>query len=92
MKPGTIIKLPDGRIGTIVYHSLTGYGFIWGQHTVPTEKLLESCPLFDGENDPDVEKYQPQAMLREPVMTERLGIECVGEDYEIVAEAGTEQA
>ena len=82
--PGTIIKLPDGRIGTVVYSSLEGYGIIWGKHQVPVQKLLESCPLFDEENDPEVEKYTPQALLREPEMTEKLGLECVGEEYEIL--------
>jgi len=83
MKPGTIIKLPDGRIGTVVYHGLDGYGIIWGAHTVPVEKILETCPLFSRDTPPEMLEYEPQAMLREPYTTK---IECVGEEYEIIEE------
>ena len=88
MKPGTIIKLPDGRIGTIVYHGLTGYGFIWGKHEVPIDKILETCPLWEKSIPIDLLQYQPQAMLRKPEMSELLKIDCVGENYEIVEVSG----
>ena len=31
MTPGTVVKLPDGREGTVVYHGLDGYGIRWGR-------------------------------------------------------------
>jgi hypothetical protein len=39
MKQGTTIKLPDGRIGTVVYHFLDGYGIAWGVHKEPYPKM-----------------------------------------------------
>lgn len=41
MKPGTIIKLEDGRVGTVVYHQLDGYGIVWGRQIVDTDNLPE---------------------------------------------------
>jgi hypothetical protein len=41
MKPGTIVRLPDGREGTTVYHGLDGYGIKWGAHIVDEENLPE---------------------------------------------------
>jgi hypothetical protein len=39
MKPGTIVKLPDGREGTTVYHNLDGYGIVWGRREVDEDDL-----------------------------------------------------
>jgi len=33
MKLNTLIKASDGRIGTVCYHHLDGYGGVWGKHT-----------------------------------------------------------
>lgn len=41
LKPNTIIKLPDGRIGTTVYHNLDGYGIVWGAHQFNEDELPE---------------------------------------------------
>lgn len=41
MKPGAIIKLPDNRIGTVVYHNLDGYGIVWGEQEVNPDDLPE---------------------------------------------------
>lgn len=42
MKPGTVVKLDsDGRVGTVVYHNLDGYGIIWGEHAVDENDLPE---------------------------------------------------
>lgn len=32
MRLNTLIKLPDGRVGTICYNNLDGKGGIWGEH------------------------------------------------------------
>ena len=79
MKPGTIIKLPDHRIGTIVYHGLDGYGIVWGRIEVDKIKILSTCGLF-GESPKDY-PYFPEAMLREPYGNQDL--ECVGKNYQI---------
>lgn len=74
MKPGTLIQLPDGREGTVVYHGLDGYGIKWGRHVVPVDEL-KRCEAGD--------EWAPDAMLRDPYPHAiKNGIECVGEEYE----------
>lgn len=91
MTPGTIVRLPDGREGTVVFHGLVGYGIKWGR--------IEIDPaMFDGtvgdlgvlgihgkELPLDLE---PDALLREPwdhcKRSGWLRERCVGEDYEVV--------
>lgn len=87
MKPGTIVRLQDGREGTVVYHGLDGYGIKWGRVAVDMDVILAPNPLF-GKRPKDW-PYDPDAMLREPVspaVDARLWprMECVGEDYEVV--------
>lgn len=37
MKPNTLIRTADGRVGRIVYHSLDGYGIKWGLRRWPED-------------------------------------------------------
>ena len=79
MKPGTIIKLSDGRIGTVVYSGLDGYGIMWGKIEIDEQLIIETCPLF---GEPPLNyPYSPEAMLRESYGNQSL--ECVGENYKI---------
>ena len=68
MRAGTIIELPDGRIGTICWHNLDGYGGIWGEHDfsgiehgfsddwpAPEFMLREPTPGLINFHGPDVE-------------------------------------
>jgi hypothetical protein len=80
MKPGTIVCLPDGRIGTICWHHLDGYGGVWGVHdfSLIKEDFSDELPL-------------PQFMLRkksvEPLLRRgghRPDVECVGENHQVV--------
>ena len=60
MKAGTIVRVADGREGTVVYNFLDGYGLAWGRYELsesevgwpPVEVMLrkpyEGC-------DPDLE-------------------------------------
>ena len=79
LKPGTVIRLPDGREGTICYRSLDGEGGVWGRHD------FSGIPV--GFND---EWPAPDFMLREKDVEELLlqnhkpGMVCVGEKYEVV--------
>lgn len=73
MKPGTFVRLPDGREGTVVYHHLDGYGICWGRIQVDAEALNR----FEGGDE-----LAPEAMLRDPYKTASLP--CVGDEYEIV--------
>jgi len=68
MKLNTIIKLPDGRVGTICYNGLGG---IWGIHH------------FEIPEDDD-ELPTPEFILRDKNFDTTMGAECVGEHYEIV--------
>ena len=83
MKCGTVIRLPDGRVGTIVWHHLDGYGGVWGEHDFSHVDLSQGG-FTDG-------LPSPQFMLREPsqyVMRfwhdNGVEIECVGAEYEVV--------
>lgn len=82
LKPNTIVRLPDGRIGTICYHHLDGYGGVWGQHHFlePNEMLGNDLPA-------------PEFMLRDKDRESSLrrwghrqDMECVGEEYIILKE------
>lgn len=51
---GTLVQVPDGRVGTIVYNNLDGYGIVWGDR-----------PDLIGAADWG-ELPEPDAMLRDP--------------------------
>ena len=85
MKPNTIIKLPDGRVGTMCWNHLDGAGGIWGQHHF--EMPEGGFGIFPA----------PEFMLREPEVKNllvKLGhrpdIECVGTEYEIIQKGDNE--
>lgn len=76
MKLNTLIKLPDGRIGTICYNHLDGAGGVWGEHsfTMPENGFGNELP-------------EPDFMLRDKSLEGRIGCkksECVGEEFEII--------
>ena len=78
MKPGTFIRLPDGREGTVVYHGLDGYGIKWGRVRMDEKAILSTQSLFG--KSPEDWPWFPEAMLRDPYPSATL--ECVGEEYE----------
>ena len=84
VKPGTLIRLADGREGTVVYHGPDGYGIKWGHMAV--EVAGSGCEVL-GVREEVPEGYDcfPDAMLRDPYHLCEL--ECVGTDYEIVGES-----
>lgn len=84
MKAGTIIKLSDGRIGTVVYNSLDGVGIKWGRYEISNEDIKGYGGLFASEKEliPEDYEFYPDAMLRNPYPGAEL--ECVGNDYEII--------
>lgn len=88
MRPGTIVRLPDGRIGTVIYHGLDGYGIRWGR-VRSTREDLET--LYEAQGGlfgrPVPMPLRPEAMLRKPELEPLLGLECVGENYEVVEDA-----
>ena len=82
-KLGTQVRLPDGREATVVYNSLVGVGIKFGLHNPPPEAFIGTdgntvqggrLPFF---------KWEPDALLREPKMTDRLGMLCVCDEHEV---------
>lgn len=80
MRPGTLVRLPDGREGTVTYHGLDGYGIQWGRIEVDQGEILGASCLFG--TAPPGWKWAPEAMLREPYPSAE--VECVGREYEVV--------
>lgn len=82
-KPNTIIKLPDGRIGTICYNNLDGCGGIWGEH---------DFNIPEGEGSFNEIYPPPDFILREKEIESSLQknfgykIQCVGERYKVIRE------
>ncbi len=89
MKLNTVIELLDGRIGTICYHHLDGYGGVWGRYTfeMPAGGFGDELPA-------------PEFMLREEAVgpslrrgdhghDHRPDMECVGETFTIVEDVET---
>lgn len=78
LKLNTVIRLPDGREGTICWNHLDGCGGVWGR---------EHFYMPDGDFG-DLPK--PEFMLRapcvQPLLAQRhgAGVECVGHEYEVV--------
>jgi hypothetical protein len=75
VKAGTLVRLPDGREGRVVYHNLDGYGIIWGSEP------LDAMVILAGDGP------APEAKLRAPYEGQDEGVEYVGDDYEIVEES-----
>lgn len=88
---GTQIRLPDGREATVVFNGLSGVGIRWGllsPRLSDFEGTSGDC-FSPAEGSPASRPYWPwrmAAMLRDPDMAESLGVECVGEEYEIIRE------
>lgn len=83
MKPGTFIRLPDGREATVVYNGLDGRGVMFGHIAVDQDVVNSGNPLF-GDAPADY-PYRAEAMLRDPKLAKMWpGMECVGEEFEIV--------
>ena len=69
MKPGTYVRLPDGRMGTVVYNGLDGVGIRWGTLALTAEQaetILASNPLFGSALTQEQLRLVPEAMLHEP--------------------------
>ena len=81
MKAGTVIRLPDGRYGTVVYKGLDGVGIKWGRHKVTMDDLFGSGGLIY-ETPPSGYQWKAEAMLRVPYKGAEM--QCVGEEYEII--------
>ena len=81
-KLGTVVRLSDGRLGTVVYNGLDGVGIKWGEHDPDPKDFSGSSGNTVRWNPPADWPWQPDAMLREPYP--HADLPCVGEDYEIV--------
>ncbi len=87
MKPGTHIRLPDGRKATVVYNGLDGVGIKWGIHN-PDPSIFDGTTggMFDDVTRLGIDRgtfeWFPDAMLRDPYLSADLP--CVGESYTII--------
>ena len=85
MKIGTRIKLPDGRVGTVVFNGLQGVGIKWGIHK-PNPKDFEDTDGNTTSRIPTLQPWPwaPEAFLREKSVQKYFVEPCVGEDYEVL--------
>ena len=82
MRPGTHIRLPDGREATVVYHGLDGYGIRWGRISVNRTEIEAANSLFG--DAPRDYVWRPEAMLRDSYGGAALP--CVGTGYDVIGE------
>jgi hypothetical protein len=84
-RPGTIVRVPDGRIGTVVYNGLDGVGIKWGvHHPDPSDFDGTYGGVVSPSRDMTDFPWEPDAMLRDPYSNpewQTPGLEYVGEDY-----------
>ena len=89
MKAGTLVRLADGREGRVVYNGLDGVGIRWGTDPVDVATIMRGdSGMFDNSpDDTELRRWTPEAMLRDPYPSAiREGLECVGRDFEVIAE------
>lgn len=86
---GTIIKLLDGRIGTICYNGLDGVGGVWGEHDFSNVKQNYD----DGWPKPEfiLREKDVEALLQKPdwrgeSYSHHPNLECVGRKFKIIKE------
>lgn len=88
MKLGTLIKMQDGRVGTVVYNSLIGVGIKWGVHYPDPEDFEGTDGNTVRSGAPDDWQWNPDALLREPFPTcVDCGFQptdCVGSSFEVL--------
>ena len=90
MKMGTKVRLPDGRIGTVVYNSLIGVGIKWGIFNPDPKDFIGTNGDTVNQDDPGPDwPWKPDALLRDPWLgCENTGFtEFVGGSFEVVKEA-----
>ena len=82
-KLGTQVRLSNGREATVVYNSLVGVGVKFGLHDPQPEAFegTDGNTVKDGR--PEGFKWEPDALLRKPEMTELLGMLCVCDESEV---------
>lgn len=85
MKAGTIVKMADGRIGTVVYNGYDGRGIRWGRHELTPEIEQNLSLWFDcGDIPPEAEVWLPEAMLRDSYVGCEPDLEYIGDSYEVI--------
>ena len=83
MKMGTHIKLPNGQKATVVYNSLVGVGVKYGIHYPKWEDFESTDGNTFKDGMPEGFLWEPDALLRNPKMTEKLGMPCVCDESEV---------
>ncbi len=83
LRLGTHIRLPDGRIGTVVYHGLDGHGIKFGEHHPNADDFQDAYAIFG--NGPKDWSWFPDAMLRKTYKGSDSSMEYVGDEFKIVS-------
>jgi hypothetical protein len=81
------VRLPDGRVGTIVCHGLGGNGIKFGLYDIPLEDLEGTTGGGFADNlpaDHPSRKWFADAMLRSPEVQKYFSLPCVGEEFEVI--------
>ncbi len=95
-RAGTIVRLPDGREGTVVYNGLDGIGIVWGQRELSEEDIAMLKEGTGGLCDTTEEQLNRvrqaglvvEAMLHDPPDLYS-DTECVGDTFEILHDDGS---
>ena len=98
LKGGTIIKLPDGRTGTITWNHLDGCGGIFGEHDFtdvpqgfddgwPTPEFMlreKGVEKLIRAKHPDDDWHSKLTGQDIRNKSHRADLECVGEEFEVI--------
>ena len=94
MKPptklGTVVRLKNGELATVVYNGLLGVGVKFGVHKPDPKDFVSTSGDFRGDDEvPDDWPWYPDAILRNPWSScEKSGWtkdQCVGEPESVYA-------
>lgn len=99
MELGTIIRLPDNRIGTICWNHLDGAGGVFGEHDfshvepgfsdeLPAPEFMlrkKSVERLIRAKHPDDDFHSKLSGRDIRNKSHRADIECVGEEYEVIS-------
>jgi len=67
-KLGTIVRVPDGREGTVVFNGLMGVGVKWGRHNPNPNDFAGTDGNTTCDDAPEDFKWEPDALLRDPAV------------------------
>lgn len=79
---GSQVRLPDGRVGTVVYNSLIGVGIKWGLHDPDPADFVGTDGNTVSDGSPRDWPWEPDVLLRE--QWPNAPMPCVGSEVELI--------